>query len=74
MTLRNLRQHQGRHGPEMCADFTVADGREGSVCVPLREFEAHGEQALMAEAMACERQSRAHGYRAPEADRYGELR
>lgn len=73
MILRNLRQQQGQHGLEMAADFTIADGREGSVTVPLATFEQHGERALQDEAMAVERQARGHGYRQPEADRYREL-
>jgi len=72
--LRNLRQVRGRHGVEMAADFTIADGRLGSVSVPLAMFEQHGKRVLQDEAAACARQARAHGYRPPEADRFNELR
>lgn len=74
MTLTNIRHHAGRHGPEVSADFTIADGRTGSVTVTLREFEAHGQRILEQEAAACARQARGHGYRAPGLDRYEELR
>ncbi len=72
-SLRNFRQIQGRHGPEMVADFTIPDGRQGSVTVPLTTFEQHGERALQQEADAVARQARLHGYRAPQDDRYREL-
>lgn len=72
--LRNVRRVDGRHGPEVWADFTVSDGRIGSVGVSLAKFEAHGEKALELEAAACARQARSHSYRALEEDRYRELR
>jgi hypothetical protein len=71
--LRNLRQVEGRHGPEMAADFTIADGRIGCVTVPLDEFNLHGERTLQQQADAAEREARIHGYRPPEHDRYAEL-
>jgi len=71
--LRNLRRIEGRHGPEMHADFNADDGRLGSISVPLAEYEAHGEAALQQEADACARQARAHGYRPSETDRLNEL-
>lgn len=71
--LRNIRQTAGRHGPEMTADFTIVDGRMGSVSIPLSTFEQHGERALQEQASACERQALAHGYRPPGVDRYREL-
>ncbi len=74
MNLTNIRHIAGRHGPEVTADFTIADGRTGSVTVSLREYEAHGERSLEQEAAACAMQARRHGYRAPGLDRYEELR
>lgn len=70
MILRNIRQA----GPEMAADFTAPDGRIGCITVPLALYEQHGERILQDEAAACIRQSRRHGYRAPEEDRFNELR
>lgn len=71
--LRNLRRVEINGQPGMAADFTAPDGREGSVTVPMVEYQHHGEKALELEAAACVRQARSHGYRAPEADRFGEL-
>lgn len=72
--LRNLRRIDTREGPAMAADFTTPDGREGSVTVPMVEYQHHGEKVLELEAEACVRQSRRHGYVPPEADRFCELR
>lgn len=71
--LRNIRQTQGRHGPEMTADFTVLDGRQGSVSVTMAMWEAQGERALQEEAIAAERMAMTHGYRPPQHDRFREL-
>lgn len=73
MILRNLRRVQMPDGPGMAADFTIVDGRQGSVIVSLAEFEAHGEAALMQEAAACARQRRSDGYISPRHDRFSEL-
>lgn len=72
--LTNIRHAQGSEGVEVWADFTVPDGRWGSVSVPLALFEAHGEMILQQEAEACAQQARSHGYRPPQDDRYNELR
>lgn len=72
--LRNLRRVEIDGQPGMAADFTAPDGREGSVVVPMVEYQHHGEKALELEAAACVRQSRRHGYVPPEADRFSELR
>jgi hypothetical protein len=75
MILRNLRAATTPDGPTMCADFTIADGRQGSVCVPLREFEAHGEAILEQAALFVARELRRRdSYRPPEADRFNEIR
>lgn len=68
-SLRNIREEAGR----VHADFTVADGRHGSVSVDVAAYRAHGEAALQQEADAAERWAETHGYRAPELDRHREL-
>lgn len=72
--LRNLRQTDAANGPQMTADFTAPDGRDGCVSCSLKEFEQYGDRLLQEEADACARQAQHHGYRPPAADRYRELR
>jgi hypothetical protein len=67
--LTNLRTEQRDFGPVLVADFIAPDGRLGSVEVPAQV----GQEGLLAEADACVRQSRRHGYVAPEDDRFNEL-
>jgi hypothetical protein len=73
MILRNLRRVDTPEGEAMTADFTIADGRTGSVSVLLSEFEAHGEAALEQVALACAAQHAMDGYIEPGRDRLNEL-
>lgn len=71
--LRNIRR-ECVHGEDVVlADFTAPDGRVGSVGVPLREFDAHGEAILQQEANAAASWARVHRYEPPERDRFREL-
>jgi hypothetical protein len=69
VTLTNLRTEQRDFGPVLVADFIAPDGRPGCVEVTAQM----GQDGLQAEADACVRQSRRHGYVAPEEDRFNEL-
>ena len=69
-----MRLFNVRRGQEMVsADFTIADGRTGSVCIPIADYDAYGEAALEQEALACAAQRSRDGYVAPGRDRFDEL-
>lgn len=72
--LRNIRHETVSGRAAVSADFTIQDGREGCISVPVHAFEQYGEAAFMVEIEALERQARLHRYVAPEVDRYEELR
>lgn len=71
--LRNLRPTTDHGERGMAADFTLPDGRVGSVSVPQHLFDQHGERLLQEEADATARWARLHRYQPPEADRRNEL-
>lgn len=57
----------------MAADFTIADGRMGSVSCLLAEFDQYGESALLDQARMRAAQAAGDRYRAPGHDRNDEL-
>ncbi|NIJ18466.1 hypothetical protein FHS95_000135 [Sphingomonas naasensis] len=72
--LTNIRETIDAGEPVVCADFRIPDGREGCVCVPIAEYQAHGEVVLQQLADACTAQARGHRYQPPDRDRYAEFR
>lgn len=56
------------------ADFRLDDGRLGSVTVLAAEHAEFGDTILLQRAEAIEASLRPHKYRAPQIDRYRELR
>jgi hypothetical protein len=74
MRLTNLRRVSDHQGQAMCADFIAPDGRKGSACVPIADYERYGDAAFESEVTFILRELRKRDrYVEPGFDRFSEL-
>jgi hypothetical protein len=72
--LTNLRRVNDHQGQAMCADFIAPDGRKGSACIPIVDYERYGDAAFESEVMFILRELRKRDrYIDPGLDRFSEL-